>query len=142
MNLNDAKNIKIERSAVDNWRYDLLPRHKLPLPMIPLSILTGGHCCFAKKGPVTVLLNESCLAVCRSCRSHCIQVQCPVIYKPVLLSSILSFFSAPTTHHFHSTTILKKYFYSKNLQIFIAIICFHLTMLVSYIIKREILHQA
>lgn len=142
MNLNDAKNIKMKRSTVDNWSYDLLPWHKLPLPMIHLSILTGGRCSFAKKRPVTVLLNESCLAVCRSSRSHCIQVECPVIYKPVLLSGILSFFLAPTTHHFHTTTILKKYFYSENLQIFIAIICFHLTVLVPYIIKREILHQA
>lgn len=139
MNQNYAKNIKIKRSTAENWSYNLVP---WPHLMIPLSTLTGGHCSFAKKRAVTVLLDGWCSAVCSSSRSHRTQVQHPVIYKPVLPSGVLGCSLSPTTHDSYPHYYFGEIFVSENLQICIAIICLRLTALVPYIIKREILHQA
>lgn len=143
------KILKLKDSLQTTGAIICFPGTNCLIPWFPPHTDTG-HCCFDKKKVVIALVNDWQLAVCSSFRYHCIQVQHLVIYKPVLPSSTdgspsiknwLGCFLSPTTHNFYPTTILKKCFYSENLEILTAIICLHLTVLLPYIIKREISHQ-
>lgn len=115
----------------------MLPWHKLPHPMIPLSPLTEDHSFFSKR---ELSLLSSMGDVWQSAAppgptTFKCSTQSFISQSFHWVYSVVSYLPPPTM-------IMKIYFYSENLHFFMEIICLHLTVVGPDIIKREILHQA